>query len=169
MILFASASDYEWNAAVAHTSARQLVASITIPQRLLLVSAFAYGGVFAAVLAYGRPGLGIGQAFYVPIILAAAATSAPLGALAGAGALFLYELGIHERVGLTWVDFGHPSAVTRLATYVAAGALTGFLARRGRLMLAQSLFVLEDLIDIASAGIDRLSDDAGPGQDASPE
>jgi hypothetical protein len=151
------------------TSARQLVASITIPQRLLLVSAFVYGGVFAAVLAYGRPGLGIGQAFYVPIILAAAATSAPFGALAGAGALFLYELGIHERAGLAWVDFGHPSAVTRLATYVAAGALTGFLARRGRLMLAQSLFVLEDLIDIASTGIDRLSDDPGPVQDARPE
>ena len=146
-----------------------MLASITIPQRLLLVSALAYGGVFAAVLAYGRPGLGIGQAFYVPIILAAAATSAPWGVLAGTGALFLYELGIHDRTGLAWADFGHPSSVTRLTTYIAAGALTGFLARRGRLMLAQSLYVLDDLLDIASAGIDRLSDDARPNQEAPPE
>ena len=131
--------------------ARQLLAGITIPQRLLIVSAFAYGGVFAAVLAYGRPGLGIGQGFFLAVILAAAATSAPLGALAGAGALFLYELGIHNGTGLTWDDFAHPSALTRLVTYVAAGAVTGFLARRGRLMLAQSLHVLEELVELASA------------------
>lgn len=167
MNLFASAADYDWNAVV--ISARRLLATITIPQRLLLVSAGAYGCVFAAVLAYGRPGLGIGQAFYVPIILAAAATSAPLGALAGAGALFLYELGIHDHAGLGWADFGHPSSLTRLATYVAAGALTGFLARRGRLMLAQSLYVLEDLLGIATARIDRLSEYAGLERDASPE
>ena len=146
------------------TSARQLLASITIPQRLLLVSALAYGGIFAAVLAYGHPGLGIGQAFYIPIILAAAATSARLGALAGAGALFLYELGIHERAGLGWADFGHASSLTRLGTYVAAGVLTGFLARRGRLMLAKSLYALDDLIDVASMAINRLPD-AEPGRE----
>jgi hypothetical protein len=39
--------------------------------------------------------------------------------------------------------------VSRLVTFVAVGALTGFLARRGRLMLAQSLYVLEDLVEIA--------------------
>lgn len=151
------------------TSARPLLTSITIPQRLLLASAFAYGGVFAAVLAYGRPGLGIGQAFYIPIILAAAASSAPWGALAGAGALVLYELGIHDRSGLAWADFGHASSATRLAMYVAAGALTGFLARRGRLMLAQSLYVLDDLLDIAAVGINRLSDEARQNHDEEPE
>lgn len=140
-------------------AAHRLLAEITIPQRLLVASAVSYGGVFAAVLAYGRPGLGVGQAFYVPIILAAAATSAPVGALAGAGALFLYEWGIHDRVGLALADFGHVSSMTRLATYVAAGALTGFLARRGRLMLAQSFHVLEDLLEIAAAGVERLGDD----------
>lgn len=165
--LFASVADYGWNGAV--TSARELLAGITIPQRLLLVSAFAYGGVFAAVLAYGKPGLGVGQAFYIPIILAAAATSAPLGALAGAGALVLYEVGINDRAGLAWADFGHASSITRLATYVAAGVLTGFLARRGRLMLAQSLHALNDLVDIATAAIDRLPHDAGAGQDTPPE
>lgn len=129
-------------------SARRLLTTSTIPDRLLLVSAFAYGGVFSGLLAYGHPGLGIGQAFYVPVILAAAATSAPLGALAGFGALFLYELGIHDRTGLALSDFTHGPALTRLASYIAAGALTGFLARRGRLMLAQSLHVLEELVEL---------------------
>jgi hypothetical protein len=145
--LFAFAAGSVWNGAMA--SARRLLGSIPIPQRLLVGSAFAYGVVFAGLLAYGKAGLGMGQAFYVPVILAGAATSPFLGALAGAGALFLYELGIHDRAGLAWADFAHPSALTRLASYVAAGVLTGFLARRGRLMLAQALYVLEDLVELA--------------------
>lgn len=140
--------------------ARQLLATSTIPDRLLLVSACAYGCVFAGLLAYGHPGLGIGQAFYVPVILAAAATSAPLGALAGVGALFLYELAIHDRTGLAVSDFTHGPALTRLASYIAAGALTGFLARRGRLMLAQSLHVLEELVELAHGRIEGAPRDA---------
>lgn len=136
---------------------RRLLDGFTIPQLLLIFSAVAYGIVFAALLAYGRPGLGIGQGFYVAVILAAGATSPALGALAGAGALFLYELAIHDRAGLTWIDFAHASALTRLATYVAAGVLTGFLARRGRLMLAQSLHVLEELVEIAHLRLDHAS------------
>jgi hypothetical protein len=135
-------------------SGRRLLARTTVPDRLLLVSALTYSGVFAGLLAYGRPGLGIGQAFYVPVILAAAATSAPLGALAGAGALFLYELAIHDRTGLVWTDFTHAPALTRLASYIAAGALTGFLARRGRLMLSQSLRVLDELVELAYGRIE---------------
>jgi hypothetical protein len=147
-------------------SARRLLASTTIPDRLLLLSALAYGCVFAAVVAYARPGLGIGQAFYVPVILAAAATSAPLGALAGAGALFLYELGINEGSGLAWSDFAHGSALTRLACYIGAGALTGFLARRGRLMLSQSLRVLEELVELGYGRIENsLPDTPEPPKD----
>jgi len=134
--------------------ARQLFGGITIPQRLLLASALVYGAVFAVLLAYGRPGLGVGGWFYVAVILAGAATSPLPGALAGALALFLYELGIHDRTGLTWAEFAHPSVLTRLVAFVAAGALTGFLARRGRLMLAQSLFVLEDLVELAQERIE---------------
>jgi hypothetical protein len=121
---------------------------ISIPQRLLIASALAYGGVFALLLAYGRPGLGIGEGFFVPVILAAAATSAPEGALAGMGALFLYELATH-RHGLTFGDFDNAPALTRFVSYVAAGAVVGYLAQRARGMLAQSLYVLEDLIEIA--------------------
>jgi hypothetical protein len=94
---------------------------ISLPQRLLIAAALAYGGVFALLVAYGSPGLGIGEGFFVPVILAAAATSAPEGALAGAGALVLYELGIHS--GLTWAYFDSASALTCFASYVAAGAV----------------------------------------------
>jgi hypothetical protein len=142
------------------TQARQLFDEITIPQRLLLASALVYGAVFAALLAAGRPGLGIGGGFYVAVILAGAATSAFPGALAGALAFFLYEVGVNDRAGLTWGDFDHGSSLTRLAAFMAAGALTGYLARRGRLMLAQSLYVLEDLLEIAHERIeDPLLDD----------
>jgi len=135
--------------------AQRLLATLTIPQRLLIASAFAYAAVFAGILAFGRPGLGLGQAFFVPVILVAAATSPFMGALAGAGALLLYELAIHDRAGdLTWADFGHASAVSRLVTFVAVGALTGFLARRGR---------LEELVEIAHGRLeDATLEEAAP-------
>jgi hypothetical protein len=135
---------------------------LSIPQRLLLLAIPAYAAVFAAIVAWGRPGLGISQGFYVPVILVAAATGPAVGALSGVVALFLYELAIHQHSGLAWGDFMHAPSLTRLMSYVAAGALTGFLARRSRLMLAQSFHVLEDLIDIASARIEQPRDDAAP-------
>lgn len=125
---------------------------ISIPQRLLIASALTAGGVFALLVAFGRPGLGIGEGFFVPVILAAAATSAPEGALAGAGALLLYELAIHG--GLAWADFDNAPALTRFISYVAAGGVVGYLAQRVRRMLAQSLFVLEDLVELAHGRLD---------------
>jgi hypothetical protein len=127
---------------------------ISLPQRLLIASALTYGGVFALLLAFGRPGLGIGEGFFVPVILAAAATSAPEGALAGAGALLLYELAIHD--GLAWADFANGSALTRFISYVAAGVVVGYLAQRVRRMLAQSLYVLEDLVELAHGRVEEL-------------
>jgi hypothetical protein len=130
--------------------------TVSIPQRLLIAAAFAYGGVFMLLLAYGRPGLGIGEGFFVPVILAAAATSAPEGALAGLVALLLYETGIHHgNGGLAVADFEHAAALTRFVSYVAAGVLVGYLAKRFRGMLAQSLVVLDDLIEIAHGRLDE--------------
>ena len=142
---------------------RQALATVTIPQRLLIASALTYGLVFALLLEYGRPGMGIGQGFCVAVILAAAATSPVVGAAAGAGALFLYELAIHDHgghPGLDVGDFDHAPALSHLATYVAVGVLTGFLARRVRLMLAQSLYVLEELVDIENARVELAAGEA---------
>jgi hypothetical protein len=165
--LFAIGADNVSNAGVPF--ARRVLAGITVPQQLLIASALTYAGVFALLLEYGRPGLGIGGGFFVAIILAAAATSPLLGALAGVGALFLYELAIHERSGLAASDFLQAPALTRLVAYVAAGVVTGFLAWRLRLMLAQSLLVLEELADIAYDRVDWASLDSARGQDASPD
>jgi hypothetical protein len=165
--LFAIGGDRVSNAGV--SSVRRVLAGITIPQRLLIASALTYGLVFALLLEYGRPGLGISQGFYVAVILAAAATSPFVGALAGLGALFLYELAIHERAGLALTDFDHPPALVRFVAYVAAGVVTGFLARRLRLMLAESLSVVEELADLAYGRIDRASFESGRRQDASPD
>ena len=143
-------------------AARRVLGRFTIPQQLLLLSALTYAAVFAILRAYGHPGMGIGQGFFIAVILAAAATSPAVGALSGVVALFLYELAIHQQPGLTWHDFTEAQALTRLASFVAAGVLTGFLARRSRLMLAQSFHVLEDLIDIASTRVEQAGDDAAP-------
>jgi hypothetical protein len=165
--LFAIRTDRVSNAGV--SAAHRVLAGITVPQQLLIASAVTYGVVFGLLLEYGRPGLGIGEGFFVAVILAAAATSPALGALAGLGALFLYELAIHEQTGLAWSDFDDAPALVRLASYVAAGVVTGFLARRLRLMLAQSLFMLEELADIAYDRVDWASLDSPRAQDASPD
>lgn len=167
MYLFAIGVDCVSNAGV--SSARRALAGITVPQQLLIASALTYAGVFALLLEYGRPGLGIGEGFFVAIILAAAATSTAPGALAGLGALFLYELAIHAPSGLAWGDFDGAPALTRLVAYVAAGVVTGFLARRLRLMLAQSLSALEELADIAYGRVDWASLESARAQDASPD
>jgi hypothetical protein len=164
---FAIGADRVSNAGVA--LAREALAGITIPQRLLIASAVVYGGVFALLVEYGRPGLGVGEGFFVAIILAAAATGPGFGAIAGLGALFLYELAIHEPTGLIWPDFDHPPALVRLVAYVAAGVVVGFLARRLRLMLAQSLTVLEELADLAYGRVDWASLENSRAQDASPD
>jgi hypothetical protein len=161
--LFAIGTGSVSNAVV--LSFREALAGITIPQRLLIAAAVTYGAVFALLVEYGRPGLGIGEGFFVAVILAAAATSPFLGAVAGLGALFLYELAIHHGSGLAWSDFTDAPALTRLACYVAAGVVTGFLARRLRLMLAQSLKMLEELSDLAYGRIDWASLENGRAQD----
>lgn len=150
-------------------SARRVLATITIPEQLLIAAAITYGVVFALLLEYGRPGLGIGEGFFVAVILAAAATSPLLGAVAGLGALFLYELAVHNGSGLAWADFDDAPALVRLVAYVAAGVVTGFLARRLRLMLAESLVLLEELADLAYDRVDWASLDAARAQDASPD
>ncbi len=122
---------------------------ISIPHLLLLASSLAYGVTFVLLSAYGRPGLGISGGFYVAVILVAAATSPLAGGAAAVLAVFLLELAVHHGRGLAWRDFATAPALTHFAGYAAAGLLTGFLAHRVRRMLAQSLYVLEDLIDLA--------------------
>lgn len=133
-------------------AARTVWRRVSIPQWMLLASLAAYAGTFVLLETYGRPGLGISGGFYLAVILVAAATSTVYGGLAGVAAIVLYELAIHRDHGLAWSDFDNAPALTHLAGYVAAGLVTGFLAFRVRRMLAQSLYVLEDLIELVQEG-----------------
>ena len=131
------------------------VRRIPFPQRLLLASSFLYGGVFALLLAYGRPGLGLSQGFYLPIILVALATGPLGGASAGVGATTLLVLAAHTRTGDSWTRDAVASGIgVRLVGYVAAGLLVGFVAAHGRRMLTESLRVLEELLALAGRDLD---------------
>jgi hypothetical protein len=121
----------------------------SLPQRLLTASCLGYAVVFALLVAYGRPGLGVGQGFYLPIILAALATGPAAGALAGLVALALYDSGqlLAGRIG--WADVIATPTAIRFASYVTAGMTVGYFATRGRRMLASSLHVLDELLAAA--------------------
>lgn len=131
------------------TRVRTVWRGISIPQLLLLSALAAYAVTFVLLVQYGRPGLGISGGFYVAVILVAAATSPVSGGLAALVAAFLLVLAGSHGGGIAWADFRSAPVLTHLAGYAIAGILTGFLALRVRRMLAQSLYVLEDLIELA--------------------
>jgi GGDEF domain-containing protein len=122
---------------------------VSLPQRLLFASAVGYVAIFALILAYGRPGLGLGQCFYVPVVLAALATGPWVGGLAGVAAIGLYEAGLLLNGTTDWTSLDAANTPIRLISYVLAGATVGYFATQGRRMLADSLHVLDDLLDLS--------------------
>jgi hypothetical protein len=131
------------------------VRRIPFSQRLLLASSFLYGGVFALLLAYGRPGLGLSQGFYLPVILVALATGPLAGACAGLGAVTLLGLATHAKTGSSWSSIVLSDGMwVRFGSYVAAGLLVGVVAAHGRRMLTESLRVLEELLALAGRDLD---------------
>ncbi|HEV7133354.1 MAG TPA: hypothetical protein VGN27_06465 [Gaiellaceae bacterium] len=130
------------------TSVARLYRRSSLPVRLQVAALAGYAVVFGALLAYGRPGIGIGQGFYVPIVLAASAGGPAAGAAAGVLATFLYEIALFPHDGVT------PRAGMHLLWYVAAGLLVGYFANRGRAMLAEALNALEDLLRLTRRDLD---------------
>lgn len=122
---------------------------VSLPQRLMAASVVGFAAVFALVLAYGRPGLGLGQCFYVPVVLAALATGPVIGGLAGVAAIVLYEAGLLLNGAAAWTSLDAANTPIRLISYVLAGATVGYFATQGRRMLADSLHVLDDLLDLS--------------------
>lgn len=120
-----------------------------MPERLLAAAFAAYAAVFVVNLAYGRPGLGLGQIFYLPIVLVALAS----GPLAGAGAgLFAFLLYVLTLVFTSQFDLDgtvETQLGIRVAMFAIAGATVGYFSARGRSMLRDSLHVLEELLLIA--------------------
>lgn len=127
----------------------QSLRDVSLPQRLMLASVVGFAALFALVLAYGRPGLGLGQCFYVPVVLAALATGPLVGSLAGVAAIVLYQAGLLLNATATWSSLDAANTPIRLISYVLAGATVGYFATQGRRMLADSLHVLDDLLDLS--------------------
>jgi len=121
-----------------------------VPQLLLVAASANAALVFGLQLALGRPGLGIGQGFYVSVVLAALATGPLLGATAGAAALVLSVAGLLGHGTLAWSGVVAWPTGIRLVSYVAAGAIVGYVAARGRRLLAESLAHLESLLVLAT-------------------
>jgi len=101
----------------------------TSHRRLAVLTAIGlYGLVFAALLVYERPGLGLGHFFYLPVALVALTTGPRLGALAGAAAAFLYALAFMLNPQLATTDIITAGAAIRLLPFAASGALLGWFA-----------------------------------------
>lgn len=130
--------------------AERLYARSSLPQRLRLTGLLGYAVVFGILVGYGHPGLGIGQGFYVPIVLMSLAGDAATGAAAGLAAAALYVAGLLLRVPATWGDVLSLRIAIHLATYVAAGAIVGFFWSRARGMLSESLHVLDHLLELGN-------------------
>lgn len=126
-----------------------MLRTASTPQHLLLGSAVSYAVVFCALVAVGSPGLGVGQGFFLPIVLAALATDASTGAVAGVWALVLYATAQLIAGREQWHTLVSEPSSIRLAAYVAAGVAAGWFATRARGMLAESFGVLDDLLAFA--------------------
>ena len=125
-----------------------LLARISGPRRLEAGAIVLYAIVFVLLVAFGRPGLGISQGFYLPIVLVALAGGPVSGVAAGVLATLLCGVASSARGDLSGAGMFDPLAI-RLAAFTAAGLAVGYFSGRGRRMLAESLDVLDDLMHLA--------------------
>ncbi len=122
---------------------------VSVPERLLAAATAAFAAVFAVTLIYGRPGLGLGQMFYLPIVLVALASGPVAGAGAGLLGFVLYLVAVLVSSQLDLDGTTETQLAIRVVTFSLAGATVGYFSARGRTMLRDSLHVLEELLLIA--------------------
>jgi len=122
---------------------------VSVPERLLAAATAAFAAIFAVTLIYGRPGLGLGQMFYLPIVLVALASGPVAGAGAGLLGFVLYLLAVVLSSQLDLDGTTETQLAIRVVTFAIAGATVGYFSARGRTMLRDSLHVLEELLLIA--------------------
>jgi diguanylate cyclase (GGDEF)-like protein len=101
--------------------------------RLVLGFAVAsFVAVYAALVFFEAPGLGLGHFFYIPIALVALVTGPKFGAIAGAAGAALYAIAIVLNPALPSLDAITVSTPIRLFTFATSGALIGWYAQRNR-------------------------------------
>ena len=104
---------------------------------LLAAWAVSSVGIFLAFLFYERPGLGIGHFFYVSIILAALATGPAFGAAAAAVSTAMFAAGILINQHIPSSEVLSTSTGIRFVTYMTVGVVTGYFAKRTRVLMAE--------------------------------
>lgn len=125
----------------------ELLARVSVPRRLEATALFVYALVFVLLIAYGRPGLGISQGFYLAIVLVALAGGPVSGFGAGVLATLLCGI-VAAHNGDTLHNSIEPLGI-RLLSFTASGVAVGYFAHRGRQMLAESLHVLDEMLRLA--------------------
>jgi hypothetical protein len=125
----------------------ELLERVSIPRRLEAAALLVYAVVFILLVAYGRPGLGVSQGFYLAIVLVGVAGGPLNGVAAGVLATLLCAIaGVAH--GYTPLESAGPLSV-RLVAFTTAGLAVGYFARRGRQMLAESFQVLDEVLRLA--------------------
>jgi diguanylate cyclase (GGDEF)-like protein len=94
----------------------------------IVVAAGLYAAVFAALIVFERPGLGLGHFFYLPVALIALSTGPRIGALAGAAAAALYAVAFTLNPEVPTTEIVTMGAAIRLIPFAASGALLGWFA-----------------------------------------
>jgi diguanylate cyclase (GGDEF)-like protein len=101
----------------------------TSHRRLAFVlAAGMYSAIFAALIVFERPGLGLGHFFYLPVALIALSTGPRIGAFAGVIAAALYAIAFALNPEVPTTQIVTLGAAIRLIPFAASGALVGWFA-----------------------------------------
>lgn len=130
---------------------------VWLPRRLELTAAAGFAVVFTLLFVSG-PGFGLGQLFFLPILLVALAGDRRAGIVAGIVASILYVVAMVARAPMPMDSLLSSRVALHLVTYVAAGAIVGTFAGRARSLLGESLNMLDVLLaltrrDVASGAL----------------
>ena len=129
--------------------ADRLRLDVSLVRQLQLAGLAAFALVFAVLTAYGQPGTGVGQGFFLAIVLVSLAAGPRGGALAGIAATALYLMALALRDAASWSDLSSTRVLVHAVAYVSIGVLVGFVASRARSVFAESLRVIESLMTIS--------------------
>lgn len=118
------------------------------PSRRALFAAagLLYVGVFFAFVFLEKPGLGIGHAFYIAIVLAAVAGGPLVGAFAGVFATVLYVIGIAINPDVATSSIPTVATVIRLIAFVLVGTLIGYYSGLNRRLLVHAEDLTAELL-----------------------
>jgi len=103
----------------------------------------AYAAVFAALLFWERPGLGIGHFFYVAIALLALASGPQMGVLGGLLATVLFALATVLNPHVPSTEVPTVSTGLRLVTFTGIGLLIGWFAQSHRVLVSELRILAE--------------------------